>query len=91
VTDAPLAGDYAFARLDWVLAEHRGLFATPPRRAGDNAVRAGHRTPGFRIMGQALAGRAFPEGAALVLRPELGGFAVFGVLEPVPVVLRDNC
>jgi len=42
-------------------------------------------------MGQALAGRAFPEGAVLVLRPELGGFAVFGVLEPVPVVLRDNC
>jgi len=91
VTDAPLAGDYAFARLDWVLAEHRGLFATPPRRAGDNAVRADHRAPGFMIMGQALAGRAYPEGAVLVLRPELGGFAVLGVLEPVPVVLRDNC
>lgn len=85
VTDSLLADDYAGPRLDWVLAEHRRLFAAPVA-PGRNRVLVGHRTPAIMITGDALAGRAFPEGAAVVVAP-LGaaGFRVLGVLELAPL------
>jgi phosphohistidine phosphatase SixA len=88
VTDSLLADDYAGGRLDWVLAEHRRLFseAVPP---GMNRVLVGHRTPAIMVAGPSVGGRAFPEGAALVIEP-LGtgagsGFRVLGVLMLAPI------
>ncbi|WP_380067058.1 histidine phosphatase family protein [Dankookia sp. GCM10030260] len=68
VTDSLLADDYAGARLDWVIAEHRRLLAAPVPPGG-NRVLVGHRTPAIMVFGDAVAGRAFPEGAALVVAP----------------------
>lgn len=84
VTDSLLADDYSAGRLDWVLAEHRRLFGerVPP---GTNRVLVGHRTPAIMVVGDAVAGRAFPEGAALVLAPRDQGFALLGILEFAPV------
>jgi phosphohistidine phosphatase SixA len=85
VTDSLLADDFSGARLPWVLAEHRRLFseAVPP---GTNRVLVGHRTPAIMVAGEAVGGRAFPEGAALVIAPRgAGGFAVLGILMPAPV------
>lgn len=80
VTDSLLADDYAGGRLAWVLAEHRRLFAEAPP-AGQNRVLVGHRTPAIMVVGDAVAGRAFPEGAALVIAPGGGGFTVLGIVE----------
>lgn len=84
VTASLLADDYSGGRLDWVLAEHRRLFGeqVPP---GTNRVLVGHRTPAIMVVGDAVAGRAFPEGAALVLAPRDPGFALLGILEFAPV------
>ncbi|MBK1660178.1 histidine phosphatase family protein [Paracraurococcus ruber] len=79
VTDSLLADDYAGDRLGWVLAEHRRLFAAPVP-AGANRVLVGHRTPAILVAGEAVGGRAFPEGGALVIRPDGDGFAVVGIL-----------
>lgn len=68
VTDSLTADDYAGPRLDWVLAEHRRLMAEPPP-AGLNRVLVGHRTPAIMLFGPEVAGRAFPEGAAIVMEP----------------------
>ncbi|CAH0273696.1 hypothetical protein [Roseomonas sp. CECT 9278] len=84
VTDSLLADDFAGARLDWVLAEHRRLF-TMPVAAGVNRVLVGHRTPAIMVAGDAVGGRAFPEGGALVIAPTGGGFAVRGILEFAPL------
>lgn len=82
VTESLLADDYAGARLDWVLAEHRRLFnAAVP--AGVNRVLVGHRTPAIMIYGQTVGSRAFPEGAALVIQP--GAAQPLGILEFVPL------
>ena len=83
VTDSLLADDYAGARLAWVLAEHRRLFSEPPS-AGQNRILVGHRTPAIQVVGDAVAGQAFPEGAALVLAPSGTGFTLLGILEFVP-------
>ena len=88
VTDSLLADDYAGARLDWVLAEHGRLLAEPVA-AGSNRVLVGHRTPAIMVLGDRVAGRAFPEGAALVVRPAGGaeggaGFALLGILALAP-------
>jgi phosphohistidine phosphatase SixA len=83
VTDSLLADDYAGARLAWVLAEHRRLFSEPPP-AGQNRILVGHRTPAIQVVGDAVAGQAFPEGAALVLAPSGTGFTLLGILEFVP-------
>ncbi len=85
VTDSLLADDFAGARLDRVLAEHRRLFAAPVA-PGANRVLVGHRTPAIMVAGDAVAGRAFPEGGALVIAP-LGaqGFRLLGVLELAPL------
>ncbi|PWS36624.1 hypothetical protein DFH01_15920 [Falsiroseomonas bella] len=92
VTDSLLADDYAGARLSWVLAEHRRLFAEAPP-AGTNRVLVGHRTPGIMVFGDAVAGRAFPEGSALVIAPRGDDFALLGVLElaPLPGGGFHNC
>ncbi len=85
VTDSLLADDYAGGRLDWVLAEHRRLFgeAVPP---GTNRVLVGHRTPAIMVAGEAVGGRAFLEGAALVIEPQGTGCSVLGILLVVPPV-----
>lgn len=80
VTDSLLADDYSGGRLGWVLAEHRRLLAAPVSGAG-NRVLVGHRTPAILVAGERVGGRAFPEGAALVVEPRgQAGFAVLGVL-----------
>lgn len=79
VTDSLLADDYAGARLDWVIAEHRRLFGAPVA-SGANRVLVGHRTPGIMVAGERVGGRAFPEGAALVIAPQGQGFEVLGIL-----------
>jgi len=84
VTDSLLADDFSGARLGRVPAEHRRLF-TEPLPPGMNRVLVGHRTPAIMIIGDAVAGRAFPEGAALVLEPGATGFRLLGIVEPAPV------
>lgn len=83
VTDGLLADDYAGDRLAWVLAEHRRLFAAPVP-AGTNRVLVGHRTPAIMLLGEAVAGAAFPEGAALVLQPGPAPL-LLGILALAPV------
>lgn len=84
VTESLLADDYSGARLDWVLAEHRRLFSTPvPAKA--NRVLVGHRTPAIMVLGQTVGGRAFPEGAALVLEPGQSAARVLGILMLAPI------
>jgi phosphohistidine phosphatase SixA len=85
VTDSLLADDFSGARLDWVLAEHRRLFSAPVA-AGVNRVLVGHRTPAIMVAGDAVAGRAFPEGGALVIAPGgAAGFRVRGIVEFAPL------
>ncbi|MDP3419061.1 histidine phosphatase family protein [Falsiroseomonas sp.] len=84
ITDSLLADDYAGGRLGWVLAEHRRLFSAPVP-PGTNRVLVGHRTPAIMVAGDPVGGRAFPEGAALVLAPRGDGFEVLGILDPVPL------
>ena len=84
VTDGLLADDYAGARLDWVIAEHRRLLGAPVPPGG-NRVLVGHRTPAIMVLGQAVAGRAFPEGAALVLAPGGEGATLLGILLLAPL------
>ena len=84
MTDSLLADDYAGARLDWVLAEHRRLFGEPVP-PGTNRVLVGHRTPAIMVVGEAVGGRAFPEGGALVIAPMARpGFALLGILQLAP-------
>ncbi len=85
VTDSLLADDYAGGRLDWVLAEHRRLFAAPVA-AGGNRVLVGHRTPAIMISGGAVSDRIFPEGSALVIEPRgAAGFLIIGVVMFAPI------
>ena len=90
VTDGLLADDFSGPRLDWVLAEHRRLFSAPVP-PGVNRVLVGHRTPAIMIFGDTVAGRAFPEGAALVIEP--GAMRVLGIAEfaPFPDGGFHNC
>ena len=85
VVDGLLADDYAGARLDWVLSEHRRLFSEPVA-AGSNRVLVGHRTPAIMVLGPSLGGDAFPEGTALVIEPGASGPRVLGILAPAPLV-----
>ncbi|WP_198372299.1 histidine phosphatase family protein [Roseomonas rosulenta] len=85
VTESLLADDFSGARLDWVLAEHRRLFSAPVA-PGTNRVLVGHRTPAIMVAGDAVGGRAFPEGGALVIAPRgADGFAVLGIIEFAPL------
>ena len=92
VTESLLADDFSGPRLDWVLAEHRRLFSAPVAH-GANRVLIGHRTPAIMVAGQAVGGRAFPEGGALVIEPLEAGFRVLGILElaPLPGGGFHNC
>jgi phosphohistidine phosphatase SixA len=81
VIDGLLADDYAGARLSWVLDEHRRLYSQP-LAAGSNRVLVGHRTPAIMTLGSRVGGRAFPEGAALVIDPSSGTPQVLGILAP---------
>jgi phosphohistidine phosphatase SixA len=83
VTDSLLADDYAGRRLQWVLDEHRRLM-TEAVPAGKNRVLVGHRTPAIMVLGAAVGGRAFPEGAALVLRPKAPLPEILGILMLAP-------
>ena len=67
-----------------MIAEHRRLFAAPVPKGG-NRVLVGHRTPAIMVAGDAVAGRAFPEGAALVISPGGEGFALLGILLLAPL------
>jgi phosphohistidine phosphatase SixA len=85
VTEELLADDYAGGRLSWVLEAHRRLFSAPVA-AGTNRVLVGHRTPAIMVGGQQVGGRAFPEGAALVLEPRgEAGFLILGIVEFAPL------
>jgi phosphohistidine phosphatase SixA len=84
VTDGLLADDYAGDRLAWVLAEHRRLLSAPVP-SGANRVLVGHRTPAILLIGQAVAGEVFPEGAALVIEPRGDGFTLLGILALAPI------
>jgi len=85
VTEGLLADDYSGPRLAWVLDQHRRLLSEIPPPAA-NRVLVGHRTPPIMIIGDAVAGRAFPEGAALVVEPRgAQGFRLHGIVEFVPL------
>lgn len=84
VTDSLLADDFSGPRLGWVLDEHRRLFGEAVPR-GTNRVLVGHRTPGIMVAGDAVGGRAFPEGGALVIEPLGRDFRVLGIWMPAPI------
>lgn len=84
VTDSLLADDYSGERLQWVLAEHRRLFNDPVAGTA-NRVLVGHRTPAIMVLGDSVGGKAFPEGAALVLEPSSGKPQVLGILMFAPI------
>lgn len=83
VVDGLTADDFAGSRLGWVLAEHRRLMAEPVP-AGANRILVGHRTPAIMIFGEAVAGRAFPEGAAIVIDPAPAP-RILGIVMPAPI------
>ncbi len=84
VTDDLLADDYAGARLNDVLAAHARLFSEPVP-PGTNRVLVGHRTPAIMVLGEAVGGRAFPEGAAIVLEPARPHGRILGIWMPAPI------
>ncbi len=88
VTEDLLADDYARApgQLGQVLEGHRRLFAEAPP-PGLNRVLVGHRTPAIMVAGDRMGGRAFPEGAALVIAPHGAGrgFDLLGILMLAPI------
>lgn len=84
VVDELTADDFAGSRLDWVLAGHRRLFVSSPP-AGTNRVLVGHRTPAIMLLGSQVGGRAFPEGAALVLEPGGERPHLLGILMLAPI------
>jgi len=92
VTDSLLADDYAGARVDWVIQEHRRLFAEPVA-PGANRVLFGHRTPGMIAIGRQVARDNFPEGSALIILPNGGEPLLIGVLAlaPIPGAIGDLC
>jgi len=86
VTDSLLADDFSGPRLQWVLGEHRRLFDSFVP-AGTNMILVGHRTPAIMVLGASVGGRAFPEGAALVLQRQPSGSLprVVGILMLAPI------
>jgi phosphohistidine phosphatase SixA len=84
VIDGLLADDYAGGQLQWVLDEHRRLMSEPVPD-GTNRVLVGHRTPAIMVLGPSVGGRAFPEGAALVLKPSVSPRVLATLmLAPIP-------
>ncbi|KAA2213288.1 histidine phosphatase family protein [Teichococcus oryzae] len=90
VEDGLIADDYAGARLEWALAEHRRLLAAPPA-PGLNRVLVGHRGPVQMILGDALRGNRLPEAGIAVFEPGgAEGFRLLGLLQPVPALNGGN-
>lgn len=83
VVDGLTADDFAGTRLAWVLDEHRRLMSEPVP-AGTNRILVGHRTPAMMLFGAAAGGRAFPEGAAIVMEPASPP-RILGILMPAPI------
>ena len=83
VVDGLTADDFAGARLAWVLDEHRRLMSEPVLPA-INRVLVGHRTPAMMLFGAPVGGRAFPEGAAIVLEPA-NPPRILGILMLAPI------
>ncbi|MGI9257470.1 MAG: hypothetical protein ACR2QQ_01420, partial [Gammaproteobacteria bacterium] len=92
VTDSLLADDYAGGRVGWVISEHRRLLNEAPE-PGANRVLVGHRTPILSGLGGRVSRFAFPEGAAIVLRPATDEPEVLGVINfaPLPNPGIDRC
>jgi phosphohistidine phosphatase SixA len=92
VTDSLLADDYAGGRVSWVISEHSRLLNEAPE-PGANRVLVGHRTPILAGLGGRVSRLAFPEGAAIVLRPATGAPEVLGVINfaPLPNPGIDRC
>lgn len=84
VTGDLTADDYAGPRLNEILAAHARLFSIPPP-PGTNRLLFGHRTPAIMVLGEAAAGRAFPEGAAIVLEPVPPRGRILGIWMPAPI------
>ena len=84
VIEGLTADDFAGERLGFVLAEHRRLFVTHVA-GGVNRVLVGHRTPAIMIFGEPASGRAFPEGAAMVLEPGGAAPKLLGIWMPAPI------
>ncbi len=84
VTDDLIADDYAGGRLDALLEAHARLFSAPVA-PGANRVLVGHRTPAIMVLGESVAQRAFPEGAALVLEPVPPRGRLLGIWMPAPI------
>ncbi len=83
VVDGLTADDFAGARLAWVLDEHRRLMAEPVA-SGSNRILVGHRTPAIMLFGAPVGGRAFPEGAAIVMEPARAP-RILGILMLAPI------
>ncbi|MGU9978628.1 hypothetical protein ACJ4V0_01170 [Phreatobacter sp. HK31-P] len=83
VVDGLTADDFAGARLAWVLDEHRRLMAEPVP-SGSNRILVGHRTPAIMLFGGPVGGRAFPEGAAIVMEPARAP-RILGILMLAPI------
>jgi hypothetical protein len=84
VTDSRLADKFSGPRLGRVRDEHRRLFSAPVVR-GTDRVPVGHRTPGIMVAGDAIDGRAFQEGGALMIEPRKSGLRMLGSLMPAPI------
>jgi phosphohistidine phosphatase SixA len=79
------ADDYARGNLDDILEGHRRLMRSDPP-TGTNTALVGHRTPAIMVLGPTVGGKAFPEGAALVLDPAGNGDPeILGILHLAPI------
>ena len=84
VTDSLLADDYAGSHgVDWVISEHRRLFFEAPKQ-GVNRILVGHRTPAIIALSGQVQQSEFPEGAAIIMNPQIGGVKVLGVISFIP-------
>jgi phosphohistidine phosphatase SixA len=92
ITDSLLADDYAGRRVSWVISEHRRLLRDAPETGG-NRIIIGHRTPILMALDGRVSRLAYPEGAAIVVRPTSGGPEVLGILNfaPIPNPGIDRC
>lgn len=93
VTDSLLADDYAADHgVEWVIREHRRLFTISPT-LGMNRILVGHRTPAIIALSGQVKQSEFPEGAAIVMRPQAGGAEVLGIISfvPPPNFTVDRC
>jgi phosphohistidine phosphatase SixA len=93
VTDGLLADDYAGEYgVNWVIREHRRLFAIPPER-GMNRALVGHRTPAIIALSGQVKQSDFPEGATIIMLPQDSGVEVLGIISfvPPPNSTVDRC